>query len=308
MDSANVRWPASLWAAVDAARSGSACSLIGTAEADVIVIGGGFTGLSTALHLREAGVDVAIVEADGAGLGRIRPQQRTGDPDTVAARSGGHRRQARRGRRTFRRACCATAPRRCSISRGAIKSRPSRNRPAGFSRCIRPGRIKIAERRVRQWSKFGAPVELLSRDQTRDDAGLGCLVRRLLEQDRRPYQSAGAVARSRARGAGSRRPHLRALARDSASNGGTTDGWSRPEQGEISGRRLDRGDQRLYRRVLEIADAGHGARSHAGAVLANGDTAAVGNARARPSFPAGRRCPIPTANFTSPATMREIVL
>jgi len=30
-----------------------------------------------------------------------------------------------------------------------------------------PGRIKIAERRVRQWSKFGAPVEILSRDQTR---------------------------------------------------------------------------------------------------------------------------------------------
>ena len=27
------------------------------------------------------------------------------------------------------------------------------------------GRTKIAERRVRQWSKFGAPVELLSRDQ-----------------------------------------------------------------------------------------------------------------------------------------------
>src|SRR5216683_31544 len=34
-----------------------------------------------------------------------------------------------------------------------------------------PGRIKIAERRVRQWSKFGAPVELLSRDQTRQMLG-----------------------------------------------------------------------------------------------------------------------------------------
>ncbi len=34
-----------------------------------------------------------------------------------------------------------------------------------------PGRIKIAERRVRQWSKFGAPVELLSRDQVRDMTG-----------------------------------------------------------------------------------------------------------------------------------------
>jgi glycine/D-amino acid oxidase-like deaminating enzyme len=34
-----------------------------------------------------------------------------------------------------------------------------------------PGRIKIAERRVRQWSKFGASVDLLSRDQTRQMLG-----------------------------------------------------------------------------------------------------------------------------------------
>src|SRR5438093_932099 len=34
-----------------------------------------------------------------------------------------------------------------------------------------PGRIKIAERRVRQWSKFGASVELLSRDETRKMLG-----------------------------------------------------------------------------------------------------------------------------------------
>jgi glycine/D-amino acid oxidase-like deaminating enzyme len=34
-----------------------------------------------------------------------------------------------------------------------------------------PGRIKIAERRVKQWSKFGAPVGLLSRDEVRDMTG-----------------------------------------------------------------------------------------------------------------------------------------
>ena len=68
MDTANIRWPGSLWAAVtppgpDLPR------LTGTAQADVVVIGGGFTGLSTALHLREAGVDVAIVEAMEPGWG-----------------------------------------------------------------------------------------------------------------------------------------------------------------------------------------------------------------------------------------------
>ena len=34
-----------------------------------------------------------------------------------------------------------------------------------------PGRIRIAERRVRQWSKLGAPVELLTREQARDMTG-----------------------------------------------------------------------------------------------------------------------------------------
>ena len=43
MDSANVRWPNSLWAAVTAAGP-DLPELVGTTEADVIVIGGGFTG------------------------------------------------------------------------------------------------------------------------------------------------------------------------------------------------------------------------------------------------------------------------
>ena len=44
-------------------------SLAGVARSDVVVIGGGFTGLSTALSLREAGVDVALVERDHCGAG-----------------------------------------------------------------------------------------------------------------------------------------------------------------------------------------------------------------------------------------------
>ena len=68
MDTTNVRWPDSLWAAVTP-QGPDLPELIGTQQADVIVIGAGFTGLSTALHLREAGVDVAVVEAAEPGWG-----------------------------------------------------------------------------------------------------------------------------------------------------------------------------------------------------------------------------------------------
>src|ERR1700709_138534 len=68
MDSANAGWPDSLWAAMTPPGL-ELPKLVGDAEADVIVIGAGFTGVSTALHLREAGVDVAIIEAMEPGWG-----------------------------------------------------------------------------------------------------------------------------------------------------------------------------------------------------------------------------------------------
>lgn len=43
--------------------------LAGSTRADVVVVGGGYTGLNAALALREAGVDVAVVEMDFCGHG-----------------------------------------------------------------------------------------------------------------------------------------------------------------------------------------------------------------------------------------------
>src|SRR5215217_8698435 len=92
MNTSNVRWPASLWAAMTP--SGPELpELIGTQQADVVVIGGGFTGLSSALHLREAGVDVAIVEAmepgwgaSGRNNGQVIPTLSRPDPDDIIAK------------------------------------------------------------------------------------------------------------------------------------------------------------------------------------------------------------------------------
>lgn len=58
----------SLWAATaEAGRNFPALS--GAARVKSVVVGGGFTGLSTALHLAEAGHDVALLEANMVGWG-----------------------------------------------------------------------------------------------------------------------------------------------------------------------------------------------------------------------------------------------
>src|SRR3981081_4723106 len=94
MNSKNVRWPESLWAAVTPAGP-ELPRRVRTAEADVVIIGAGFTGLSTALHLREANVDVAVVEAvepgwgaSGRNNGQVIPTRSRPDPEDIVARHG----------------------------------------------------------------------------------------------------------------------------------------------------------------------------------------------------------------------------
>jgi len=165
MDRANVRWPASLWAAVTPPGP-ELPELVGLVQSDVIVIGAGFTGLSTGLHLREAGVEVAIVEAmepgwgaSGRNNGQVIPTLSRPDPEDIVARIEGKSSLGRLGLIVHATAgfcdpgwkgtltlelnnvssrCCATALHCCSIWRGVIRLRPSRSRPDGCSRCIPP--------------------------------------------------------------------------------------------------------------------------------------------------------------------------
>src|SRR5215207_9333561 len=169
MNTSNVRWPDSLWAAMTP--SGSELpELTGTQQADVIVIGGGFTGLSTALHLREAGVDVAIVEAaepgwgaSGRNNGQVIPTLSRPDPQDIVAKHGeaGERFV---GMLRDSASYLFDVTRRYNIDAEAEQ--------AGWVQPVHsPGRIGIAERRVRQWSRYGAPVELLSRGEVREMLG-----------------------------------------------------------------------------------------------------------------------------------------
>jgi glycine/D-amino acid oxidase-like deaminating enzyme len=166
---ANVRWPDSLWAAVTPPGP-ELPELIGTAEADVVVIGAGFTGLSTALHLREAGVDVAIIEAmepgwgaSGRNNGQVIPTLSRPDPDDIIAKHGA----------AGERFVALLRDSASTLFELALRYQiQAEQEQAGWIQPVHsPGRIRIAERRVRQWSRYGAPVELLSRDQTRQMLG-----------------------------------------------------------------------------------------------------------------------------------------
>ena len=156
MDCSDISWPESLWDAVTPPGP-ELPRLVGAAEADVVVIGAGFTGLSSALHLREAGVDVAVVEAaepgwgaSGRNNGQVIPTLSRPDPEDIIARHG------------------AAGERFVALLRDSATvlfdvTRHYRidaeQEQTGWVQPVHsPGRIKISERRVRQWSKFGAPV------------------------------------------------------------------------------------------------------------------------------------------------------
>lgn len=69
-------------------------ALAGAQRARVAIVGGGFTGLSTALHLAEAGDDVIVLEArqpgwgaSGRNGGQVNPGLKY-DPDTIEAMFG----------------------------------------------------------------------------------------------------------------------------------------------------------------------------------------------------------------------------
>ncbi len=156
-----VTWPPSLWSAVTP--EGPAFgSLTGEHSTDVVVIGAGFTGLSAAIHLRERGSDVIVVEAaepgwgaSGRNNGQVIPTLAGNDPSGMTARHG---QSGERFNLLLRDSASDlfTLVRKYKIAAEAEQ--------AGWVQPVHsPGRIKIAERRVREWSTLGAPVELLDK-------------------------------------------------------------------------------------------------------------------------------------------------
>lgn len=144
--------------------------LQGDRRVSVAVIGGGFTGLSTALHLAEQGVDVTLLEANEPGWGasgrnggQVNPGLKH-DPAQVEADFG-----TDLGRRMI--TLSGNAPnvvfdlvQRHQIACDAVQSGTLR---AAFQRRTGAGVRETG----RQWIERGAPAELLERDACRSITG-----------------------------------------------------------------------------------------------------------------------------------------
>lgn len=160
------KMPPSLWAAATPAREVTA-PLTGEAVADVVVVGGGFTGLSTTLHLARAGVDVVLLEANEAGWGasgrnngQVIPTLTAAEPDAIVAKHG------EAGERLVRLIGGSAAYLFDTAREEGIEQDAEAEQNGWFQPAHSPGRVKLSERRVAAWQRYGFPAELVDRDQT----------------------------------------------------------------------------------------------------------------------------------------------
>lgn len=142
------------------------------AAVDVAIVGGGFTGLTAALHLARRGARVAVLEAGALGAGAsgvnagfVVPNFAKADPARVVDRLGEERGRAllevvgRGADRVFQTAA------ECHIACDAAQTgwlQPAHSAAAA----------ETARRRVEAWQALGRPVAFLGKEETRRLTGV----------------------------------------------------------------------------------------------------------------------------------------
>jgi glycine/D-amino acid oxidase-like deaminating enzyme len=169
MNNANAGFEKSLWSAT--AEADVVCPrLSGNHDTSVVVIGAGFTGLSTALHLLEMGVDVTVLEANSIGYGasgrnggQVNPGWKLW-PDEIKAKYGDAR-----GSQILQMLGSSCDLVYELINEHHIKCAPRR---APYLRAATKRRgLTEVENWVSQWGRLGMPVELLNRSRTHELMG-----------------------------------------------------------------------------------------------------------------------------------------
>lgn len=153
----------SLWAAT-APPPPATEPLEASAQADVLVIGGGYAGLSTALHLAERGVRVVVLEAREIGFGgsgrnggQVIPGLKY-DPDALISMFG-----AERGERLVRFAGSTADTVFNLIERHAMDV--PHVRKGWIQGAHTAEALQLAHARAAQWARLGADVQPLDRAQ-----------------------------------------------------------------------------------------------------------------------------------------------
>ncbi len=153
--------PPSLWAAT-APPAPPTPPLQASRQADVLVVGAGFTGLSAALHLAEAGAKVCVLEAhepgwgaSGRNGGQVNPTLKH-DPDDLVRLYGAARAEplidavSRSADLVFD-----------LIARHRIDCQPVRK--GWLQVAYAPRAIAAMHARAAQWAKRGVPTQMLDR-------------------------------------------------------------------------------------------------------------------------------------------------
>ncbi|MEM9060976.1 MAG: FAD-binding oxidoreductase [Pseudomonadota bacterium] len=159
----------SLWD-ISAEEPGVDAPMNGDIETELAIIGGGFTGLSTALHAAEKGVDCHVLEARQIGFGgsgRNVGLVNAGlwlPPQDIHSRLGRDKGAAlidllgRMPEYVF-----------SLIERHQIRCEPRRN--GTIHAAHSPKGFEDLRRRAEEWQRLGAPVELLSPDEAAEKIG-----------------------------------------------------------------------------------------------------------------------------------------
>jgi glycine/D-amino acid oxidase-like deaminating enzyme len=161
----------SLWAAT-AAPAPATAPLQASTRADVLVVGAGYAGLSTALHLAERGVDALVLEAREIGFGgsgrnggQVIPGLKY-DPDELMARYG-----PERGEQVLRFAAGTADAVFDLIERHGMDV--PRVRAGWIQGAHTAAALDLAQRRAAQWARHGADVQALDRAQVTALLGTG---------------------------------------------------------------------------------------------------------------------------------------
>ncbi len=159
----------SLWDA-SAKENAASSTMSGNIVTDVAIVGGGFTGISTALHLAERGIECHVLEAQKIGYGgsgRNVGLVNAGlwlPPQNVRAQLGDAV-----GSRLLRLLGEAPAYVFSLIKKHDIECEPRQNGTIHAAHSL--SGFEDLKRRCEQWHRLGAPVDLLNREQAADKIG-----------------------------------------------------------------------------------------------------------------------------------------